>query len=257
MVEPLSQDRLFDFPVDEPEPHPAYDFFAPRLLLGYAGNPNNNGWIEADVLLLGELGAMMDEPMVGPLDDKIAEQIVEAEKQVIAPVIDMDADIAMLFGDDDFKDDDSKGFDEEEIWKVNEEWLMALVTPPLMPMVPPPSIYKLMKKVIRVSNAEVADGITIREIGHSVFAIEGQVQVMASQMVQAEDKLEQVGAQVEQGLQTMAHKDEVMAELTQQVQALQAVVQQRDSHIQQLQTMVFGMSSHESTLMQCILGMDR
>ncbi|GJV58542.1 reverse transcriptase domain-containing protein [Tanacetum coccineum] len=65
MGEPLSPDRVFDFPVDEPEPHPAYDFFAPGPLPGYAGNPNNNnGWLEADDYLLGELEAMVDEPMV-------------------------------------------------------------------------------------------------------------------------------------------------------------------------------------------------
>ncbi|GJT12662.1 hypothetical protein Tco_0859704 [Tanacetum coccineum] len=95
------------------EPHPAYDFFTPGPLPGYAGNPNNNnGWIEVDVPLLGELGVVADEPMVGPIVDEIAEPIVEAEEQVIALVIDMDEDIAILFGDDDFEDDDSEGFDE-------------------------------------------------------------------------------------------------------------------------------------------------
>ncbi|GKA92430.1 hypothetical protein Tco_0814355, partial [Tanacetum coccineum] len=59
MGEPLSPDRVFDFLMDEPEPQHAYDFFAPGPLPGYAGNPNNmNGWIEADVPLLGELGDM-------------------------------------------------------------------------------------------------------------------------------------------------------------------------------------------------------
>ncbi|GJZ31112.1 hypothetical protein Tco_0576159 [Tanacetum coccineum] len=193
--------------MDEPEPHPAYD---------YAGNPNNNNrWIEADVPLLGELGAVVDESMVGPLDDEIAELIVEAEEQVIAPVVDMDEDIAMLFGDDDFGDDDSKGFDEEEVWEVDEEWLMAPVTPPLM------------LAVIHVSDAEVADGITIGEIGPRISAVKGQVQVMASQMVYAADRLEQ------------------------------AAVQQIDLQIQQLQTTVCELSSRESTLMQCILGMIR
>ncbi|GKA59932.1 hypothetical protein Tco_0759245 [Tanacetum coccineum] len=103
MGEPLSPDSVFDFPMDEPEPHPAYDFFVPEPIPGYAGNPNNNnGWIEADASLLGELGAVADEPMVGPL--------VEAEEQAIASVIDMKEDIVMLFGDGDFSDDDSEGF---------------------------------------------------------------------------------------------------------------------------------------------------
>ncbi|GKA29756.1 hypothetical protein Tco_0716001 [Tanacetum coccineum] len=107
--EPLSPEYVFDFPMDEPEPHLAYDFFALGPLPGYAGNPNNNnGWIEADVPLLGELEAVEDKPMVGPLADEIAEPIVEMEEQVIALVIGVEEDIAMLFGDGDFSDDDSE-----------------------------------------------------------------------------------------------------------------------------------------------------
>nr|GFA12205.1 hypothetical protein [Tanacetum cinerariifolium] len=117
MGEPLSPDRMFDFPMDKPKPHPAYDFFAPRPLPGRADG--------------------------GPLVDEIVEPIVEVEEQVIPLVIDMDEDIAMLFGDGDFSDDDSEGFkDEDEVWEVNEEWLMAPITPPLMPVVPPPSTYE-------------------------------------------------------------------------------------------------------------------
>ncbi|GKB48876.1 hypothetical protein Tco_0899629 [Tanacetum coccineum] len=144
MGEPLSPNRVFNFPVDEPEPNPTYDFFAPGPLPGYAGNPNNNnGWIEADMPLLREFRVVADEPMVGLIVDEIAELIVETKEHVIALVVDMDEDIAMLFGDGDFKDDDSEGFDEEEVWEVNEEWLMAPVTPPPMPMVPPPSVYEV------------------------------------------------------------------------------------------------------------------
>ncbi|GKG52367.1 hypothetical protein Tco_0547242 [Tanacetum coccineum] len=66
--------------MDEPEPQHAYDFFAPGLLPCYADNPNNmNGWIEADVPLLRELGEMseplvaeVDKPMVDPVIDKLA-----------------------------------------------------------------------------------------------------------------------------------------------------------------------------------------
>ncbi|GJW96809.1 hypothetical protein Tco_0178617 [Tanacetum coccineum] len=106
---------MFNFLVDEPEPHPTYDFVTPGPLPGYAGNPNNNnGLIEADVSLLGELRVVANKPMVGLIVDEIAEPIVELEEQVIASVVDMDEDIAMLFGDDDFEDDDSEGFNEEE-----------------------------------------------------------------------------------------------------------------------------------------------
>ncbi|GKF77277.1 hypothetical protein Tco_0229747, partial [Tanacetum coccineum] len=78
-----------------PEPHPAYDFFAPGPLPRYAGNPNNpnnnNGWLEADDYLLGELEAMVDEPMVIPAIEEVAEPVAEVEEeQVIALVVDME-----------------------------------------------------------------------------------------------------------------------------------------------------------------------
>ncbi|GJU74663.1 hypothetical protein Tco_1266068 [Tanacetum coccineum] len=116
---------------------------------------------------------------------------------------------------------------------------------------------QLVQKVIHVSDAEVADGVTIWEIGPRVFAIEGQIQVIASQMVHAADRWEQVGAQVEQGQQTATQRDKTIAELTQQVLALQTDVQQRNTQIQQLQTTVTEIGSRESTLMRCILGLER
>ncbi|GKA89731.1 hypothetical protein Tco_0811543 [Tanacetum coccineum] len=161
MGEPLSPNHVFDFPMDEP--HPAYDFFAPGLLRGYAGNPNNmNGWIEADVPLLGELeemgeplGAEVDKTMVDLVIDELAEPIVEVEEQMVAPAMDMEEDLAVLFGDDyDSGDDDSEvPEDDEEVWEVNEEWLMAPVKPPPMPVMPPPSTYE-----VGGSSTAVAEG---------------------------------------------------------------------------------------------------
>nr|GEY05786.1 hypothetical protein [Tanacetum cinerariifolium] len=113
---------------------------------------------------------------------------------------------------------------------------------------------QLVKKVIQVSGAEVADDIVIGEIGPMVSTVEGQVQIMASQMVQAMGRLEQVGTQMEQGQQAATQRDEVIFGLSHQVQTLQAAVQHRDV---QIQALVFEMSNRESTLMQCILGMDR
>nr|GFC97487.1 hypothetical protein [Tanacetum cinerariifolium] len=147
MGEYLSQDRVFVFLEDEPEPHPAYDFFALGPLAGYAGNPNNNnGWLEADECLLEELEAMANEPMAVLAIEEITEPVAEAEEeqvvtpvvdmkheQMAAPVIDTDEDLAVLFGedddfeDDDFSDDDSEGVEKEKVWEVNEEWLMAPV----------------------------------------------------------------------------------------------------------------------------------
>ncbi|GKC27991.1 hypothetical protein Tco_1035285, partial [Tanacetum coccineum] len=136
------------------EPHPAYNFFAPGQLPGYTGNPNNNnGCIEADVPLLGDLGekgepqgAEVDEPMVVP-----------AIKEVVKPMVE----------------------------EVNEDWLMAPVTPPPMPVVPPPSVYEVRGPStivdegpsfpfpapgLPVSDAEVEHNITIGEIGPRVSA---------------------------------------------------------------------------------------
>ncbi|GJW26187.1 hypothetical protein Tco_0039998 [Tanacetum coccineum] len=225
--------------MDEPEPHPAYDFFAPEPLPGYASNPNNNnGWIEADMPLLGELGAEADEAMVGLVVGEIAEQIVKMEEQVIAPVIDMEEDIAMLFGDGDFSDDDSEGFeDEKEVWEVNEEWLMAPVTPPPMPDVPPPSTYKVGGPSTAAAKGQPftlpAPGFpvppsVIEDLSTRIGNLEyGHGQLMKKAM----DRLEHVDTQVEQGQQTATQRDEAIAGLTHRVR--------------------------ESTLMQCILGMDR
>ncbi|GKG58394.1 hypothetical protein Tco_0592173, partial [Tanacetum coccineum] len=52
--------------------------------------------------------------MVGPVVEEIVEPIVEMEEQVIAQVIDIEEDIAVLFGDGDFSDDESEGFEDEE-----------------------------------------------------------------------------------------------------------------------------------------------
>ncbi|GKC76776.1 hypothetical protein Tco_1127550 [Tanacetum coccineum] len=105
--------------MDEPEPHPAYDFFTLGPLPGHANNPNNtNGWIEEDVPLLGELGEMdkpqrtkVDKPMGDSVIDEIVEPIVKVEEQMVALVIDVEEDLAVLFGNDDFSND---GPDDDE-----------------------------------------------------------------------------------------------------------------------------------------------
>ncbi|GKE98275.1 hypothetical protein Tco_0021626, partial [Tanacetum coccineum] len=86
--------------------------------------------------------------------------------------------------------------------------------------------------VIQRCDAEIADGVTIGDNGLRVYAVEGQIQVMVSQMIQAVDKVEQVSVQVELGQQTSTQRDKTVTRLTQQVQALQVDVQQRDTQIQ-------------------------
>ncbi|GKF63141.1 hypothetical protein Tco_0186589, partial [Tanacetum coccineum] len=134
----------------------------------------------------------------------------------------MDEDLSMLFGDDDFSDDDSKGFkDEEEVWEVNEESLMASVTPPPMLVVPPPSTY------------EVGGPSTTAAEGPS-YTLLAPGFPLVKKVIQAMGRLEQVGTQMEKGQQTATQRDEAIAGLSQQVQTLQAAVQDKDLQIQQL-----------------------
>ncbi|GJT32803.1 hypothetical protein Tco_0923222 [Tanacetum coccineum] len=188
---------------------------------------------------------MVDEQMVIPAIEEDAEPVAEVEEEhVIAPIVDiaegqmdalvmdMEEDLAALFGDDDFEDDPSDGFGEEEVWEVNEDCLMAPTTPPPM-LRDRLSLTQPQESLVnQVSDVEVAAGVTIGELGLRVYAVEGHVQ-------------------------TAAQRDETIVELTQQVQALQIDVQQRDTQIQQLQTTVTEMGSRESTLMRCILGLVR
>ncbi|GKF84301.1 hypothetical protein Tco_0249199 [Tanacetum coccineum] len=167
----------------------------------------------------------------------------------------MEEDLAMLFGDDDFSDDDSKGFeDEEEVWEVNKEWLMAPATPPLMPVMPPPSTYE-----VGGPSTAAAEGHSLALLAPGAPMPPSMIEDLCTRMGNLEHGhgLKQVGTQMEQGQQAATQRDETVEGLSQQVQTLQAAMQQRDVQIQQLQTMMAEMSSRESTLMQCILGMDR
>ncbi|GJZ70554.1 hypothetical protein Tco_0634104 [Tanacetum coccineum] len=52
--------------------------------------------------------------------------------------------IMSLVGLADEDDEDDEDEDENENgWDVDDEWLMAPVTPPLMPVVPPPSTFNV------------------------------------------------------------------------------------------------------------------
>nr|GFA86084.1 hypothetical protein [Tanacetum cinerariifolium] len=191
MGEPLSPNRVFDYPADEPKPHPAFDFFAPGPLPGYAGNPNNNGWIKADVHLLGELEAVADEPK--------------------------DEDIVVLFSDDDFEDDDlsddnSEGVEEEEVWEVNEKWLMAPVTPPLVLAVQPSSVYE-----VGGPSAAATEGPSFPLLAPGLLIPPSVIEDLSTRWGNLEygHGSEQVGAQVEQGQQTATQRDEEIARLTQ------------------------------------------
>ncbi|GJZ27597.1 hypothetical protein Tco_0572244 [Tanacetum coccineum] len=93
-----------------------------RSILG-----NMSGWIEED----GPLRADLMEPVVDPVIDDMME-----------PMENPNGDVDKLMDDDD-EDDDDEGEDDEDGWEVNEEWLMAHVTPPLMLVVPPSSTFEV------------------------------------------------------------------------------------------------------------------
>ncbi|GKG36491.1 hypothetical protein Tco_0444169, partial [Tanacetum coccineum] len=84
------------------------------------------------------------EPVVKAEEEQVIAPVVDAvEGQMDALMMNMEEDSAVMFGDDDFEDDASDRFGEEEVCEVNKDWLMALTTPPLVLTVPPPSIYEV------------------------------------------------------------------------------------------------------------------
>nr|GEU55747.1 hypothetical protein [Tanacetum cinerariifolium] len=169
------------------------------------------------------LGAEVDEPLVDPVIDELAEPIVEVEEQMVAQVMGIEVDLVMLFGvEEDSSGDDFEGpKGDKEVWEMDEEWLMAPVTLPFDASYAPTKHLRviedlctrmrnleyghgqLVKNVIMVSDAEVADSIDIGEIGHIVSTMEGQMQVMASQMVQMMSRLEQVRAHVKRDVDAL------------------------------------------------------
>ncbi|GJY49532.1 putative reverse transcriptase domain-containing protein [Tanacetum coccineum] len=106
-----SPNRVYDFPMAEPEPHPAYDFFAAELIPGLA------------------------EALILHLETKpVLEQLYDAKE----------AELDLIFGNDtDDEDDNGEDDSNEDGWEVDDEWLMAPVTTPLMHVVPPPSTFEV------------------------------------------------------------------------------------------------------------------
>nr|GEY67802.1 hypothetical protein [Tanacetum cinerariifolium] len=170
-----------------------------------------HGWIKADVPLLGELGEMgeplgaeVDEPMVDPMIDEIVELIVEEvnEECLMAPVT--PPSMSVMPPSSTYKVGGPST-------SINEGQSFTLQSPGF-PM--PLSVIEglctrmgnleyghgqLVKKVITVSDVEVADRIVTGETGPRVSTMKDEMQVMASQIVQVVNWLEQARAHVEQG----------------------------------------------------------
>nr|GEX86899.1 hypothetical protein [Tanacetum cinerariifolium] len=95
----------------------------------------------------------------------------------------------------------------------------------------------LTRKMKAVSDAEVADSIHIGEIHPGMATMDGQVQGMASQVVQVVSKLEEIKTRVKQvesrvdihsGGQTAVPREDVIVGLRQQVQTLQTALHGAD-----------------------------
>nr|GEW38224.1 hypothetical protein [Tanacetum cinerariifolium] len=203
MDAPLSPDHAFDFFVAEP---------VSRL----TESPNNqNGWIEWDVPLGGEI----DESMENPGFDE--------EKEL-----------------DEFMDDD------EDVLDKDEEWLMT-------PMMPPKDIVtvlstyedenleyrhgELVKKMVKVSDAEVADSITIGEIHPRVATVEEQVESKVDTYLSG---------------QMAVPGHDMIVGLSQQVQTLQKAVHEAELQNQLLRNRVAEMESHDGILISYMLWME-
>nr|GFA72456.1 hypothetical protein [Tanacetum cinerariifolium] len=166
----------------------APDVFAPQWIGEHDPN-NNNGWIEWDVPLGGEVGGPSTAAVEGPSAP------LPAPGLPVPPTV--IEDLSTRLGNLEYRH------------KV------------------------LMRKMEEVSDAEVADSITIGEIHPRVATVEEQVQVMESQEVQVVSGLKEIETRVQQvesrvdtypsGQMAVPGQD-VIVGLSQQVQTLQTAL---------------------------------
>ncbi|GKE45548.1 hypothetical protein Tco_1472832, partial [Tanacetum coccineum] len=157
----LSPDRVFDFPMAELEPHPAYDFFAAEPIPGIAEAPGGTGDAGLD-LLFGD-----------DTDDDDDEDDWESDDEwLMTPVTPPRATVTF-----------------SSTYEVGGP---STTTSGTLPVVDDLCVRMgnleyghgaLVKKMGTVGDAQVADSIAVGEIWPRVTTVEGQVQVMALQAV--------------------------------------------------------------------------
>nr|GEV64686.1 hypothetical protein [Tanacetum cinerariifolium] len=204
-------------------PDHAFDFFTTEPVLGLVEAPNNqNGWIEWDVPLGGE----MDKPMENPWFDE-EEELNE------------------------FMDDDEDVLDEDE------EWLMAPVMPPRATVtvsstyeVGGPSTAMSVRYTLTTMASGVAtqpqmiDDLCVR-MSNLEYMHGELVQVMAPEAVQVVSRLEEIKTRVQQvesrvdtypSGQMAVPVQDVIVGLSEQVQTLQTALHGAELQNQQLRT---------------------
>nr|GEX47541.1 putative reverse transcriptase domain-containing protein [Tanacetum cinerariifolium] len=259
--------HLNDLNVPEGDQAPAApDGFAPQWIGEHDLN-NNNGWIEWDVPLGGEV----DKPMVDPeFNEEVMGDDDDWEDDVqwlMAPVTPPRATVTV-----------SSTYEVGGPSTVAVEGPSAPLPAPGLPV--PPKVIEdlstrlgnleyrhgvLMRKMKEVSDAEVADIIAIGEIHPRVATLEEQVQVMESQAVQVVSGLKEIETRIQQvdsrvdtypsGRMAVPGQD-VIVGLSQQVQTLQTALHGTELQNQQLRTRVAEMESHVGILMSYMLWME-
>nr|GEW34954.1 hypothetical protein [Tanacetum cinerariifolium] len=230
----------------------APDGFAPQWIGEHDPN-NNNGWIEWDVPLGGEL----DEPIVNP---EVNEEVMDDDdwddevEWLMAPVTPPRATMTV-----------------SSTYEIGGP-STAVVKRPSSPLpsprlsVPPTVIENLstrlgnleyrhgvlVRNMEDVSDAEVADSIAIGEIHPKVATVGKQVQVMGSQTGQIVSRLKEIETRVQQvesrvdthlSGQMAVQGQDVIAGSSQQVQTLQTALHETELQNQQLRTRVTEMES--------------
>nr|GEW76769.1 hypothetical protein [Tanacetum cinerariifolium] len=214
----------------------APDEFAPQWIGDHDPN-NNNGWIEWDVPLGGEV----DEPMV---DLEVNEEVMDDDdfeddvEWLMAPVTPPRATMTV-----------SSTYEDLGTRLGNLEYKHGV----------------LMRKMEEVSDAEVDDSIVIRGIHPRVATIGEQVQVMELQAVQVVNRLKEIETRVQQvesrvdthlSGQMAVQGQEVIVRSSEQVQTLQTTLHETELQNQQLRTRVTEMESHVGVLMSHMLWME-
>nr|GEX47363.1 hypothetical protein [Tanacetum cinerariifolium] len=241
------------------------DGFAPHWFGEHFPNINN-GWIEWDVPLGGE----MDEQMVDP---KVNEEVMHGDdwdvkdEWLMALVMPPRATMTV-----------------PSTYEVGGP-STALTEGPSFPLpVPrlplPPTViedlgtrvgnleYKhrvVTRKIEEVSNAVVAENIAIGEIHPRVAAVGEQVQVVEAQTAQVVSRLEDIETRVQQvesrvdtqsSGQMAVQGHDVIVGSNKQVQTLQTALHDTEFQNQQLQTRVAELESHMGIMMPYMLWME-